>query len=105
MPADPTTLRIVIVHALAGAANVEPDEIHDQRNIFDLGLDSLDFAAAVIDIEDRLGEDIPPEVLDRFLNVGDAVTIGDVVRVFSTWVPAGGGSAGPRDEVIVLARR
>jgi acyl carrier protein len=104
MPVDPTTLRTIVVGAIADAAEVEPGEIPDHRSIFDLGLDSLHFVAIVIDIEDRLGEDIPPELLDRFLNVGDAVTVRDVVAVFSNWVPVGAGIASPRDEVIVIAR-
>ena len=104
MPVDPTMIRTIVAGAIADAAKVEPGDIPDDRNIFDLGLDSLDFTAIVIDIEDRLGADIPPEVLDSFLNVGAAVTIGDVVRVFSTWAPTGG-PARSYDDVIVIPRR
>jgi acyl carrier protein len=86
--AVPTTqLREIVVGAIAKAAEMAPDEITDELNLFDLGLDSLNLADILIDIEDGVGAEIPVEVMDRFLDVGDNVTIRDVLGVLAAWNP------------------
>src|SRR5262245_54544794 len=83
--AAPPHLREIVVGAIAAAAELAPDQVTDDLNLFDLGLDSLNFAGILIDIEDAVGAEVPAEVLDRFLEVGETVTLGDVVAVLSTW--------------------
>lgn len=100
MPLDITHLRDVVVRAIATAAEVEPETIHDDLNLFDLGLDSLNLAGILIDIEDGIGAEIPAEVIDRFLDVGDVVVIKDVVALLSTWDPDQAGI--PYGEVVVV---
>jgi acyl carrier protein len=104
MPLDTAKLREVVVTAIAKAAEVEPGTIHDDLDLFDLGLDSLNFAGILIDIEDAIGAEIPAEVLDRFLDIGDVVTIRDVVGLLSGWDPGANGDAGssPYGEVVVI---
>jgi acyl carrier protein len=100
MPIDTARLRDVVVHAIATAAEVDPDTIGDDLNLFDLGLDSLNFAGILVDIEDGIGAEIPVEVLDRFLDVGEVVTVSDVVAHLSVWDPDR--SPAPYGDVVVV---
>jgi acyl carrier protein len=107
MSFDRDQLRTVVVTALATAAEIDPGQFDDSTNMVDLGLDSLSFAGVIIDIEDAMGEEVPVEVLDRFLDVGDVVTLRDVIEILSIWAPGMGtplataGPAGPPDRVVV----
>jgi acyl carrier protein len=102
MQVEPTELRAVIVRAIADAAEIDPDVIRDDLNLFDLGLDSLNFAGILIDVEDAVGEEVPAEVLDRFLDVGDVVTIGGVVSLLAAGLPTDAGILRPQDDVVVV---
>jgi acyl carrier protein len=99
MTIETARLRDVIVTAIATAAEIDPETIDDDVNLFDLGLDSLNFAGILVDIEDGIGAEIPVEVLDRFLNVGDVVTMKDVIAHLSVWDPAT--SPAPYGDVVV----
>jgi acyl carrier protein len=107
MSFDRDQLRTVVVTALATAAEIDPGQFDDSTNMVDLGLDSLSFAGVIIDIEDAMGEEVPVEVLDRFLDVGDVVTLRDVIEILSIWEPgmgtplAAAGPVGPPDRVVV----
>ena len=90
MPIDRQELRTIVVTALATAAEIDPAEIEDSTDMFDLGLDSLSFATILIDIEDAVGEEVPAEVLDRFLDIGDVVLLRDVVDILAIWEPGMG---------------
>jgi acyl carrier protein len=83
--AAPPRLREIVVGAVATAAELPPGDVTDDLNLFDLGLDSLNFAGILIDIEDGVGAEVPAEVLERFLEIGDTVTVRDVLSVLSTW--------------------
>jgi acyl carrier protein len=103
MPLETAQLRDAVVRAIATAAELDPDTIHDDLNLFDLGLDSLNFAGILIDIEDGIGAEIPAAVLDRFLDVADVtdtVTIKDLVNLLSSWDPDQ--PLGPYGEVVVV---
>lgn len=116
MQIEPTELRAVVVRAIADAAEIDPDAVRDDLNLFDLGLDSLNFAGILIDIEDAVGEEVPADVLDRFLDVGDVVTIGGVVSLLSSGLAPGAAGAAiadgvdgvdvlrPGDDVVVVQR-
>ena len=103
MAVDGTKLREVVVSAVANAAEISPEEISDGTNLFSLGLDSLNLASILIDIEDGIGAEVPPEVLDRFLDVGDEVTLADVIRILATWDPNKRVSRTPYDPVVVVS--
>ena len=100
MPVETARLRDIVVRAIAAAAEVGPDTIDDGLDLFDLGLDSLNLAGILIDIEDGIGAEIPAEVLDRFLDVGDVLTVKDVTSHLAAWER--GLAAGPVGEVIVV---
>ena len=105
MPTVSPELRKIIVAAIADAADLPPDEVHDDLDLLAMGLDSLDFARILIDIEDSIGDDVPSEVLDRLMELGDVVTIRNVVDLLSTWGPApSDGGLRPQDEVLVIER-
>jgi acyl carrier protein len=87
MPIDPARLRDVVREATANAVNVSPDELDGSVNLLAIGLDSLNFATILIDIEDGIGAEVPAEILDRFLELGDVVTLDHVIRLLSAWDP------------------
>ena len=101
MPIDRDQLRTVVVTALATAAEIDPAEIDDHTDMLALGLDSLSFASVIIDIEDAMGEEVPVEVLDRFLDIGEVVTLRDVVEILSTWEPGTGTPLAAPDRILV----
>lgn len=105
MPALSPQLREVVIAAIAEAARLSPAEVHDDLDLLELGLDSLDFARILIDIEDAIGDDVPPEVLDRLMELGDVVTIRNVFDLLSAWDPSQIDRwPRPQDEVIVVQR-
>lgn len=98
-------LRAVIVGAIAGVASRPPDELSDDVDLLQLGLDSLDFARILIDIEDAVGAEIPPYVLDRIIEeTPDVVTMGSILGMLSTWDTSEGDlGLPPGHEVIVVS--
>lgn len=50
------------------------EQLTDQDTLEALGLDSLDRVQLAIDLERRLGIDIPDPELDQWTTVGDVVT-------------------------------
>jgi acyl carrier protein len=88
MPAPPPDLREVVLDAIAAAARVEPAAVRADADLGELGLDSLDFSTILIEIEDRLGVEVPVEVLDRLSEIEHVTTVGDVLGLLSRWSPA-----------------
>jgi acyl carrier protein len=80
-------LHQVVVESLARVAKVTPESITPSTNLLELGLNSLDFSEILVDVEDAVGDEIPPEVLDRLDDVGDVVTVDDVFTFLSVWTP------------------
>jgi acyl carrier protein len=85
-----TELQQIVVDAIAAAAGVAPGEVSEERVIFELGLDSIDFWSVLLDVEDRVGDQVPSEVLDQLAAIDDDVTVGRLLAVVSGWRPAGG---------------
>ncbi len=57
----------------------EPDvELTETSNLADLGIESLDFAVIIFDMEDTFGIEIP---FDASENADDFKTIGDIVNI------------------------
>lgn len=100
MPVETAQLRDIVVRAVAAAAEIAPDAISDDANLLGLGLDSLNLAGILIDVEDGIGAEIPAEVLDRFLDAGDVITVEDVVHHLSGWEPDRADAA--HGEVVVI---
>ena len=105
MPIDRIELRRIVVRAAATAADLTEDELGDDVDLFSIGLDSLSFATILIDIEDTMGAEVPGEVLDGFLEVGDQVTIAKVVDLLSNWDPERSGGRGPLPDPIIVRGR
>lgn len=97
-------LRKIVVGAIANAANRSPDELHDDVELLDLGLDSLDFARILIDIEDDVGAEVPPYILERLMEErAESIRLRDVLEFLSRWDPSQTGvDLGPWDEVLVI---
>ena len=66
------------------------DELERDTDIFDLGVDSLDFWNILMDVEDRAGAEVPGEVLDRLAQLDSQVTVGDLLDAMGSWEPIGG---------------
>ena len=65
-------------------------DIHAESDLEELGVDSLASAEIVTDLEIRLGQDLPVDVLRR---LGSARTVGDVATAMqATFDQAGDGS-------------
>ena|SRR5215510_5574897 len=106
MSTSPPELRTVIVGAIANVANRSPEELHDDVDLLDLGLDSLDFARILIDIEDAVDAEVPPYVLDRIIEeTPDVITMGSILNLLSTWDTTGSdlGFRPPHEVIVVSA--
>ena len=79
-----------VVEAIAAAAQVGVDEVTEDRDIFELGLDSLDFWSVLMDVEERVGTEVPSEVLDRLAALDGDITVGRLLAVASSWDVAAG---------------
>lgn len=80
-----TSAQRSVAGAIAAAAGVAADELTAHQDIFELGLDSLDFWSILMDVEDDLGEEVPSAVLDRLAEIDGDVTVGRLLDVVSIW--------------------
>ena len=61
---------------IAEVLNVDPDEItEDTTFIDDLGADSLDIFQIIMGVEEELDIEVPADVADEIVTVGDAVEL------------------------------
>jgi acyl carrier protein len=86
--ANSTDLQLLVREAIASAAGVDIAELREDRDVFELGLDSLDFWSILLDIEEQVGSQVPPEVLDQLAALDDVVTVGRLLNAVSGWDPA-----------------
>lgn len=91
MPTVPG-LREIALEAIAAAADVPVEELTDDADLLDIGLDSVDFWTVLLNIEDRLDLEVPAEVLDRLAQLRDKVTVGELAVVLASWTPDPQGS-------------
>lgn len=75
-------IRVAIVAAIAVVADTPSDEIQPEVRLDELGLDSLTFTEVLVEVEDRLGVEIPAEVLSRIEEIGQIETVADVFVIF-----------------------
>lgn len=81
-------LRAIVVDAVATITEVPVTDVEDQVAFVDLGLDSLTFMSVLVEVEERVGEEVPTEVFEALDAVGDLVVVGDLLRLLATWRPA-----------------
>lgn len=86
-------IQTVALNAIASTASVEVERLTADVDLFELGLDSLDFWAILVDIEDSAGIEVSAEVLDQLAQFESRLTVGDVLETFAAWESA----AGPDD--------
>lgn len=66
---DRSSLRDLITSAIADVTDVDVSSIDPGADLFEVGIDSLHFTAILIEVEERLEEDISPEAFDRFADI------------------------------------
>ncbi|MBW2416711.1 MAG: acyl carrier protein [Deltaproteobacteria bacterium] len=70
---------VFLAETLSGTYDVDPDAIHPQATLADLGLDSLTVVELLFDVEDELGITIPEGV--TFQTLAEAAALmDDLVR-------------------------
>jgi acyl carrier protein len=79
---DPTSVRSVLVDAIALVADTSPAAVTPDLRLEELGLDSLTFTEVLIEVEDALDVEIPPELLVRLEEIGMIETVGDAFALF-----------------------
>ena len=52
---------------------IDEDEVTLETNLEDLNFDSLDMIEIAMDIEDEFNVEVPDEVLEKFVTIGDIV--------------------------------
>ena len=52
---------------------IDEDEVTPETNLEDLNFDSLDMIEIAMDIEDEFNVEVPDEVLEKFITIGDIV--------------------------------
>jgi acyl carrier protein len=81
----------VIASAAFEALRVVSDVEHITRSselVGDLGLDSLDVSAVLVEIEDRIGHEIPDDLLVVFSNIEERPLLVDhLLRSLAAWEP------------------
>ncbi|MBQ7676622.1 MAG: acyl carrier protein [Lachnospiraceae bacterium] len=61
---------------IAEVLNVDPDEITEETTfVDDLGADSLDIFQIIMGVEEELDVEVPADVADDIVTVGDAVEL------------------------------
>lgn len=61
---------------IAEVLNVDPEEITEETTfIDDLGADSLDIFQIIMGVEEELDIEVPADVADNIVTVGDAVEL------------------------------
>jgi acyl carrier protein len=85
MSTTDTDIRTIALGAIAAAAGLEPDQVARTADIFDLGIDSLDFWKVLMDVEDGIGMEVPAHVLDRLAQLQGDVTVDDLLTAFAVW--------------------
>lgn len=87
MACAPTAVQKIVMEALASAAELPVDELDLDTDIFDLGLDSLDFWTILMEVEDRTGAEVPSEVFDILAQLDSQITVIQVLDAMAAWNP------------------
>jgi acyl carrier protein len=84
LPTGQPRLREIVTGAVAAAAQLRVEDIRDDSDLFELGLDSLDLTSIVVDIEDGTGGCLSADELDCFFHAREVITVADIVRSLSS---------------------
>lgn len=76
---DRPHVRHALVTAVARGTDQDPLDLGDETTIESLDVDSLGLTEILLDVEDALDAEVPPEVLDHLGDPG--LTIGDLLRL------------------------
>jgi len=102
LPPTLVSTRAALVDALRAVMDLDGEPVGDDTNLVDLGFDSLDLASVLVEIEDRIGSDVPSDVLDEIAELGDAMTVGAVTELIHRWNCASTRDAGAAMEPVVV---
>lgn len=94
-----TPLQAISLEVIASVARVEHDQLGLDVDMFDLGLDSIDFWAILMDIEDRSSTEVPAEVFEALAKVDGSMTIGHLLELVARWESASDTSSSSQDEM------
>jgi acyl carrier protein len=77
--------REIVLGAIARVGNIDPTQLNDDVNLVDLGFDSLDLSSILVEIEDGVGQEVPPDILDALIDLGELTTIEHVLQGLEPW--------------------
>lgn len=63
--ADIDRLRSILLEVAAESSPIDISALDEDADLLALGFDSLQFATVLVEVEDRLGEELPTEAFDR----------------------------------------
>lgn len=86
-----------LARSVVARATGRPEgEVPGDVDLRDLGLDSVDLAGVLVEVEDGLGTEVPVEAIDELVEQADGqVTLDGVVRVLGRWLAADGAGVVP----------
>lgn len=80
-------VRALIVAVLGEVASVDTAGLGADDDLFEVGIDSLDFTTVIVEVEERLGEDLPADAFDRFAEL-EVFTLNTVAEAISGHAPS-----------------
>lgn len=77
--------RETMQRALAEVAGVPVEDLRTEQDIFDFGLDSVEFWAILMDVEDAVGTPAPAQMFDQIASLAMRLTVGDLLAAAADW--------------------
>ena len=84
MPSDHDSdlgLVAILLDALATVSERDRAEVRPESSLRELGLDSLMITSVLLEIEDRLGAELPDELLARFADADEILVVADLINL------------------------
>jgi acyl carrier protein len=81
--ADVNRLRTIVLEVAAESSPIDLSTIDEDADLYELGFDSLEFATVLVEVEDRLGEELPAEAFDRLAEL-ERPTLRGVLTALAT---------------------
>ncbi len=72
-----------ILYIVSERANIPAEEITKEKNLKDLGFDSLDSVELIMEIEDRVWVKFSEKEMEEFNTVGDIIELAIKKKAFS----------------------
>lgn len=70
--ADIDRLRTIVLEVAAERSPIDLSTLDEDADLYELGLDSLQFATLLVEVEERLDEELPAEAFDRLAELEKA---------------------------------